>query len=410
MKKVPCHGTKQDEIQTRRILKNLVAKLEWYNGVKLKEFKVVVLPDFFVDRVITVESDENFFHDVKRKICAGGGSMRGYNSVDIKGGNAVNVAYCLAKLGMTIDLYTVSDKVGSAILHSVFSSFGRNVNLHIVNGKHGLSSVFEFFSNKVNIDSQSSVSSQPVTQSSVVTKPTNLSTSSNVMVSDVGDNDNFGPELIESKELIDVLENTHTVIFTNWASNFRGTDLLKFVFTKSPNSFHFIDPADFEKRIFEFINVMRSNSRLVDTLSINENEYNYIVKALRTFVDQEDIDLLCVFDTKEFYHKLTNLCTSVKFLSDYFGLKICVHTSRGALLADRDNVTFVSSLSSSTIKIVSGAGDSWDAGFMFGEILGFSTEEKLSFANLIALLHIENSFGDDPTLAEAIRTIKEMSL
>jgi ribokinase len=37
---------------------------------------------------------------VKRKIVAGGGSMRGYISKDIKGGNAVNVAYCLAKLGL----------------------------------------------------------------------------------------------------------------------------------------------------------------------------------------------------------------------------------------------------------------------------------------------------------------------
>lgn len=150
--------------------------------------------------------------------------MRGYSSKDIKGGNAVNVAYCMAKLGVCINLYTVADEIGNSILRSVFAPFGDRVNLFIKKGKQGLSTVFEF--------------SNPNTHSL-----------SNVMVSDVGDNDNFGPDILESENLVSNLRSSDAIILTNWASNLRGTDLLRFIFTNSPSSIHFLDPADIEKGV-----------------------------------------------------------------------------------------------------------------------------------------------------------------
>ena len=59
------------------------------------------------------------------------------------------------------------------------------------------------------------------------------------MVSDVGDNDNFGPELIESQEVRMILRSSDAVIMTNWASNLRGTDLLDYTFSNSPKSSSF---------------------------------------------------------------------------------------------------------------------------------------------------------------------------
>src|ERR1043165_5826798 len=68
--------------------------------------KVVVLPDFFLDRIIKLNSKDEFFRMINSKTTIGGGSIRGVDTFDIKGGNAVNVAYCLAKLGLTVNLFT----------------------------------------------------------------------------------------------------------------------------------------------------------------------------------------------------------------------------------------------------------------------------------------------------------------
>ncbi len=70
------------------------------------------------------------------------------------------------------------------------------VNLHIKNGKHGLTTIFEFTNPSFSI--------------------------SNVMLSDVGDNCNFGPELIDSiTDVVPILNTSAAVVLTNWASNLR---------------------------------------------------------------------------------------------------------------------------------------------------------------------------------------------
>ena len=53
---------------------------------------IVVMHDFFVDRIIRLESKENLFGALSEKAKVGGGSVRGIPTTDVKGGNAVNVA------------------------------------------------------------------------------------------------------------------------------------------------------------------------------------------------------------------------------------------------------------------------------------------------------------------------------
>ncbi|MDW0122452.1 MAG: hypothetical protein QOK81_07560, partial [Nitrososphaeraceae archaeon] len=95
---------------------------------KLKQFdfdgKIVVLPDFFLDRIIKINSKDELFRMINSKTTTGGGSIRGVNTFDIKGGNAVNVAYCLAKMGLSVTLFTIADNIGTSMLHTVFSKFG----------------------------------------------------------------------------------------------------------------------------------------------------------------------------------------------------------------------------------------------------------------------------------------------
>jgi ribokinase len=341
--------------------------------------QVTILPDFFVDRIIEVSDYPAFINDIPKKIIAGGGSMRGYSSVDIKGGNAVNMAYSLAKLDVRVELFTIADEIGSAILHSVFLPFKANVNLNITKGKHGLSTVFEFLNS----------SSSP----------------SNVMVSDVGDNDNFGPELIQSQKVQTILRSSDAVIMTNWASNLRGTELLDYVFANSPTSVHFLDPADIEKRCFEFINVIKNRSNLIDFLSINENEYNLIIEALKSVIEFNESTLL-TFDSNLYPNNITAFCESAKLLSNFVNLTVCIHTTKGSVISNGHESLFVDSIVPSKIDIVSGAGDSWDAGFIYGHLFGFTTMEKICFANLLSSLHVGNLFGDNPSLSEIIDYIK----
>lgn len=363
---------------THNVFKNLLIKL-----IDIRETRdqpqVTILPDFFVDRIIEVLDYPVFINDIRKKINAGGGSMRGYSSVDIKGGNAVNMAYSLAKLDVRVELFTIADEIGSAILHSVFLPFKANVNLNITKGKHGLSTVFEFLN----------FSSCP----------------SNVMVSDVGDNDNFGPELIQSQKVHTILRSSDAVIMTNWASNLRGTDLLDYVFTNSPKSVHFLDPADIEKRCFEFINVIKNRSNLIDFLSINENEYNLIIEALKSVIDYNE-SILVTFDSSLYPNNINAFCGSAKLLSNFVNLTVCIHTTKGSVISNGHETLFVDSIVPSKIDIVSGAGDAWDAGFIYGHLFGFTTMEKICFANLLSSLHVGNLFGDNPSLSEIIDYLK----
>jgi ribokinase len=363
---------------THDVFKNLLIKL-----IDIRETRdqpqVTILPDFFVDRIIEVLDYPVFINDIRKKIIAGGGSMRGYSSVDIKGGNAVNMAYSLAKLDVRVELFTIADEIGSAILHSVFLPFKANVNLNITKGKHGLSTVFEFLNS----------SSSP----------------SNVMVSDVGDNDNFGPELIQSQKVQTILRSSDAVIMTNWASNLRGTDLLDYIFANSPTSVHFLDPADIEKRCFEFINVIKNRSNLIDFLSINENEYNLIIEALKSVIDYNE-SILVTFDSSLYPNNINAFCESAKLLSNFVNLTVCIHTTKGSVISNGHESLFVDSIVPSKIDIVSGAGDSWDAGFIYGHLFGFTTIEKICFANLLSSLHVGNLFGDNPSLSKIIDYLK----
>ena len=197
---------------------------------KLKQFQsfgsIVVMPDFFVDRIIRLESAEKLLTALGEKARNGGGSIRDIPTTDIRGGNAVNIAYALAKLGARISLFTVADEIGAAMLRQAFSQFGESATLRILPGKQGHTTSFEFPHNDDKV---------------------------NVMVSDVGDNKEFGPNRLGSQDDLLALKNADAVMVVNWASNKKGTELAEHAFRSSPSAMHFIDPADISSRKDEFL-------------------------------------------------------------------------------------------------------------------------------------------------------------
>ena len=316
---------------------------------------VVVLNDFFLDRIIKIQNIATLYDLILKKSQLGG-SIRGIPQTDLKGGNATNVAYALAKLGVPVSLITVANKSSLHILHETFSEFP-NCSLFLIDGNPGRTTSLEFSNN-----------GHPV----------------NIMLSDLGDNENFGSEKLGQKEQT-VIQNADAIIITNWASNEKGTELSKYVFGKSTKSLHFLDPADIQSRPNEFKEALSELAPNLDSLCSNENECNILLKQFD----------LAIISTEEETKKL------VSSLSEKTSVTIDLHTLNGAFWSNGKEVEFVKSFPTE-VKFVTGAGDVWDAANILGYLAGLEVKERLLFANAASSLDIGSSNGMPPTMQEVL--------
>jgi ribokinase len=332
---------------------------------------IVVMPDFFVDRIIKLKSKEELINLLTEKARFGGGSISGIATIDTKGGNAVNVAYCLAKLGMNVKLFTIADDIGSAILKRIFSKFGDRASLYISNGKHGLTTALEF--------------------------PGQTGSKVNVMLGDLGNNEDFGPERIYSEEYLKILANADAVIVVNWATNLKGTELAEYAFRNSPKALHFLDPADIETRKEEFRDSIKEITELIDVLSINENECNSLAKAI-------GFDLLIPEDN----YNEENVKNAAKVIANKTGIKnVDLHTRIGSAWSDGNEWIFSPSFKCE-VKTMTGAGDSWDSADIVGYIAGLGVKERLTFSNAYASLYISNPASEPETMNQLSQFVENL--
>ncbi len=320
---------------------------------------IVVLNDFFLDRIIKIQDLDALYKQILGKASLGG-SIRGIPQLDIKGGNATNVAFALAKLGCPVSLITVADGPSSRILKESFSDFPK-ASLFIIDGKPGRTTSLEFNNNKEVV---------------------------NIMLSDVGDNENFGPDKLGLKEQ-ETLKKADAVIVTNWASNEKGTELSRFAFEKSKSAFHILDPADIQTRPGEFKEALSELGSELDSLCINENECNILLR-------QYGLDTLTDVDhTKK----------SIKELAAKTSVSIDLHTPSGSCWSNGRDVEFVRSFPVQP-KFVTGAGDVWDAANLVGYLANLEPVERLTFANGAASLYIDSFQGIPPTTDQILSLIK----
>jgi ribokinase len=356
-----------------KINSSILQKIESYRTYMNN---ITVMPDFFIDRIIRLKSKQEFFDKLDEKSRVGGGSIRDVSTVDMKGGNAVNIAYCLAKLGMKISLFTVADDVGTTVLKHVFSKFEKNkVSLRITNGRHGHTTAFEFMSGG---SSNSKV---------------------NVMVSDVGEIANFGPDRITSEEDLSMLRNSDGVMVVNWGSNLKGSQLIEHVFKNSPKALHFIDPADIEYRKSDFLSTLRENSQFIDILSLNENECNSLSSAIG------NAPLIPNFET----YTADDVKNAAKILAEKIGISIDLHTRQGAAWSNGNEILFAHPIKVDP-KTLTGAGDSWDAADITGYLAGLEPKERLLFSNACASLYVRNPYGEPPTMNEVVDLLDRISM
>lgn len=339
---------------------------------KLKQLSIVgsiaVMPDFFIDRIIRLESKEKLFDALAEKAKRGGGSVRGVPTADVKGGNAVNVAYCLAKLGIRVTLFTVADEIGAGIIRQAFSQFGDRVTLRISAGRCGLTTAFEFPHEDTRV---------------------------NVMMSDIGDNASFGPERIDSEADRVLLKNADGVMVVNWASNQKGTELAEHAFRNSPSAFHFIDPADVETRKKDFCNSLEKLAGMTDCLSMNENECNSLADGL---------GLGHVLGSA---YGADEVRLAAKKLAEKIGISTDLHTKAGAAWSNGRESVFVHTIRVDA-KNLTGAGDSWDAADIVGHLAGLDPQERLLFANCCASLYVRDTQGEPPTMNKVFELVERV--
>jgi ribokinase len=335
---------------------------------KVDTNSIVVMPDFFVDRILTLRSQKEFCNLLAEKVRFGGGAVRNIGTTERKGGNAVNIAYCLARLGIkNTNLFTIADEFGSAMLRRVFSKFGERVNLRIEYGKHGRTTGLEFLKSSA--------------------------TKANVMLNDAGDNEYFGSEKIDSDVNLKILENANAVIVVNWGSNLKGSQLATFAFSKSPKSFHYIDPADIESRKDEFRDFLRNISNNIHALALNENEANSLGNSLglNSLLPPNDYDEA---DVK----------SAAVQISSNLSINTDVHTPIGAASSNGKKVDYASAFEVQA-KTLTGAGDSWDSANIRCYLSGISTRERLMFSNAYASLYVQSSDAEPPTMEETLELL-----
>ncbi|MGA7370918.1 MAG: carbohydrate kinase family protein [Nitrososphaeraceae archaeon] len=336
--------------------------------------QIVTMPDFFLDRILLLQSQDEFFQSIVNKIRVGGGSIREILTVDRKGGNAANIAYSIAKLGGRVAFFTVGDQIARSVIETTFQIFGEKVEIIISDGIQGKTTSMELYDN---VEGKSKV---------------------NVMLSDVGDNADFGKARINSETHLKILNKADAVIVANWASNLKGTELMKFAFESSPKALHFVDPADFQLRKEEFIEILALLSNQIDVLSINENECNTLGSSL-------GLGTLLPWQS---YSRQEIKDAALK-LSKKIGLSIDIHTKLGSAWSNGKDSEIVPAIRSE-IRTLTGAGDVWEAADVVAYLAGLDPIDRLTFANAASSLYVRNQSAESPSLEEVVELLDRINM
>jgi sugar/nucleoside kinase (ribokinase family) len=335
------------------------------------EAEVVVMPDFFIDRFVSINtSPHNLFGIIMDIVERKGGSIDGINQREFRGGNAINTAAALARLGIKVIPIVCTDKLGLQL-----------IKFYVKSPKITLAYI-------------------KIVKEPSITTALEFETSNgkaNVMLRDVGSLADFGPQNLDAKDFEAIGRADCTCVF-NWAGTRKfGTELAETVFrhakTQGKGKTYF-DPADPNpnrgeaRKLLE--NVLQSD--LVDVLSLNENEAVFFASLMkgRTEKPKEGLD----------FEELA--MESAKFLASRLKARIDLHTTEYSATFNGKNETVVPAFHVPVLR-VTGAGDAWNAGNILGTVCGLSDATRLTLANSVAAYYISNSEGKHPTRKELFK-------
>ena len=281
---------------------------------------------------------------LSKKATAGGGGLHGIPQEEIRGGNAVNLAHALARLGLRTLLITHSNRTYEPLLRKTFE--GLKAELRVKPSPAGLTVAFE---EKVN-----------------------------VMIGDSRGASDFGPSSLDESDWR-ALENSGVVCSVNWAANLRGTELIVALRKRlGSEKTIFLDPADFRDRVPQFKVLLEeiAGRHLVDWVSMNEQEGVASARALG--IGTGDLGEMC------------------RELAERLGVVFDLHAVKRSYSSEGTRLASAAVVKARSRRLT-GAGDVWDAGAILGRLKGLDEVPRLRLANRAARLYLESEELLPPT-------------
>jgi ribokinase len=343
----------------------------------LRDCRVVVMPDFFLDRFIDLKWDPATFsgliEDVaKRK----GGSLDGIPQTELRGGNAVNVASALANLGVNVTPIVCTSKYGLNQIEYSFQTLGIDLSHVKTYGKASITTALEF---------------------------QNTNEKTNVMLRDLGSLADFGPANL-GKSDYDLITQADYVCLFNWAGTLRfGTELAHAVFEwtkrvgKGKTYYDTADPLPNMQGIPELMGKVLKSDK-VDVLSVNENEAVAFASLLDESLREKRVGL-------EFAELAME---AARVLAGHLHARVDLHTTAFSATFRGTDEVVVPAFKVNALR-ATGSGDAWTAGNILGDHNGLSDEFRLLLANAVAACYLSDPTGQHPTKQKLTAFLKANS-
>ena len=347
--------------------------LGYLRRLKPKElaFRVVVMPDFFIDRLVSYAGDVAKFSKAVAEVARRkGGAIHEVKQTELRGGNAANTAAALAALGVKVYPIISTSPLGQHLLKFYLEPFDVDLFHVKTSGKESLTTAVELLHEGERV---------------------------NIMMGDLGSLPNFGSKDLSEGDF-KLLQTTDYVCVFNWASTKRwGTELAGSVFRfvkekgKGKTYYDTGDPTPNLKETPKLVNNVLL-SGIVDVFSVNENEaflyasqLNPEVKNLKKKMEHQDLAKECA-----------------RTLAKHLSARIDLHTTTFAGSFTSDKEVKVPAFRVSVLRST-GAGDAWNAGNILGDALRLPDACRLTLANAVAAYYISSPSAEHPTLSKLVK-------
>ncbi len=332
---------------------------------QLKDCKVVVMPDFFLDRLINLNWDAAEFSKLVKEVAERkGGSIDGISQTDVRGGNAINVASALSCLGVKVTPIVCTSEFGLQQIKYHFTNAPIETSHIKIRGKPSVTTALEF---------------------------KNRGEKTNVMLRDLGALADFGPANLDDNDYA-LIEAADYVCLFNWAGTLNfGNELAQAVFNrvkrggKGKTYYDTADPTPKAKLMHSLLDNILTTDK-VDILSLNENEAITYARLL-------DLGLS---EKKEHLEFAKLALEAARVLAKNLSARIDLHTRLFSASLKGKHEVMVPTFKVKALR-ATGAGDAWCAGNILGDHNGLSDECRLMLANAVAACYLSDTDGMHPS-------------
>lgn len=340
-----------------------------------KKPKVVVMPDFFFDRIINIKDNhDDFSSKVTKIIQQNGGNLDGIPQMDDKGGNAINTAFALITIGAKVTPIVCTNEKGRNKIKTHLKNSTVDFSHIKIGKKPSITTALEFDIKNKKI---------------------------NIMLRDLGDLEHFHTSNLTKKDYL-IIDDADYVCLFNWAGTKKyGTELAKEVFSrvkkkgKGKTYYDTADPNSNSAGIPKLLKIVLK-SNFIDILSLNENE----AISYASFFDKN----IAENSRKKTNNKLA--LQAAKILAENLTTRIDLHTSSFAASLTKKKETCISTFKIKPLR-VTGAGDAWNAGNILGDANLLSDESRLMLANAISACYLTDPQGNYPTQNRLIEFLEK---